>query len=138
VLAALVPRSIRPLHESHLHKLQAARWLREHGQPRDVVGSNAAEVVYHASIDGGAQPGSLLRNGHRIDADGPLSRNTYLVVELDAGNVLPEWSTGIPAEFSPVARIVGDPRLRQRDLLIYQRGENVASAAVPEPSGATR
>lgn len=133
-LAMLAPRSIRPLHESHLHKLQAARWLREHGHQGDIVGSNAVEVVYHASIDGGVAAGSLLRIGHRIDADGPLLRNTYLVVELDAGNLLPAWSSGVPAEFTPVARIVGDASLRQRDLVIYQRGAVVQRAALSDPS----
>ena len=134
VLAVLVPRSIRPLHESHLHKLQAAAWLRENCQTLDVVGSNAAEVVYHASNDGGVRPGSLLRIGHPIDADGPLSRNTYLVVELDAGNRQPAWSSDILAEFTPAARIVGDAGLRQRDLVIYQRGAMVQSSALSDPS----
>jgi hypothetical protein len=133
-LAVLVPRSVRPLHESHLHKLQAAGWLRDHGQQGDIVGSNAVEVIYHASIDGGVSAGSLLRIGHRIDAEGPLTRNSYLVVELEAENRLPAWSSGIPLEFTPVARIVGDPGLRQRDLVIYQRGAIVQSAALPDPS----
>jgi hypothetical protein len=128
VLAVLMPRSIRPLHESHLHKLRAAGWLREHGHQGDSVGSNAVEVIYHASIDDGVSAGSLLRIGHRIDADGQLTRNSYLVVELEAENLLPAWSSGIPAEFTPVARIVGDPGLRQRDLLIYHRGAIAQSA----------
>ncbi len=136
-LVVLVPRTIRPLHESHLHKLRAAGWLREHGHPGDIVGSNAVEVIYHASIDGGVSAGSLLRIGHRIDAEGPLTRNSYLVVELEAENRLPAWSSGIPAEFTPVARIVGDPRRQQRNLVIYQRGAIVQSAVLTDPS-ATR
>jgi hypothetical protein len=135
LLTVLIPRSIGLLHESHLHKLQAATWLRAHGRQADLVGSNAVEVIYHATIDGGIQPGSVLRNGFPIDFDGPLLRNTYLVVELDAHNSLPAWSTDIPGEFTSVARIVGDPKLRQRDLVIFQRGETVRSAAVFDHSG---
>jgi len=135
LLTVLIPRSIGPLHESHLHKLQAARWLRAHGQQGEIVGSNAVEVVYHATVDGGIQPGSVLRKGLSIDADGPLLRNTYLVVELDAHNSPPAWATDIPVEFTSVARIAGDPALRQRDLVIYQRGETVRSAAASDHSG---
>ena len=129
LLTILIPRAIRPLHESHQHKLQAAEWLRAHCEPSDVVGSNAVEVVYHASIDGGVIPGSLLRPGLPINADGPLLANTHLVVALNAENRLPSWTSGIPQQFLPVERIRGNPDLRQRDLVIYRRREIVQSAA---------
>lgn len=128
VLAILAPRAVQPLHQSHQHQLAAVAWIHAHGRPGDSVGSTATEVVYHASLDGRLHAGSVLHEGHPIEADGPLLRNTFLVVELNGQNQLPEWSHWIPPEFTPVKTIHGDSRLCQRDIVIYQRGEIVETA----------
>ena len=138
VLSLLIPRAIRPLHQSHLHKLQAVEWLRAHGQQGDVVGSNAVEIVYRATMDGRIRPGSSLRPGLPIDADGPLLQNTHLVVSVDSANQLPEWTAGIPTAFTPVTRIIGDSKLRQRDLVIYRRGDILQTAAESPPLNSVR
>jgi hypothetical protein len=127
-LAVLAPRAVRPLHPSHQHTLTAVAWIQERCRPGDTVGSTAIEVVYHASQDGRMHAGSVLHEGHPLEADGPLLRNTFLVVEFNEQNQLPEWSHWIPPEFTPVKTIHGDRSLRQRDLVIYQRDEIAETA----------
>jgi len=128
-LAILLPRAMRPLHQNRLHMLDAAAWLRGHISRDDRIGSNAIEVIHHATLDGRAHPGSVLHTGLPLDADGPLRRDSLLVLEFDEQNALPEWSSRILPEFSPVMTIHGHPRLRQRDIVIYRRNPSVRTAA---------
>ncbi len=131
VLAMLILRGVRPLHQSHLHKLAAATWIDRVCQDGDAVGSNAnaVQVVYYASLPGRARAGTVLSDWQPVDAGVLCTTNRYLVLELDEHGRLPGRLSQVPQWFSCVATFPGDPRLRQRDLLIYERTRDVQAAA---------
>jgi hypothetical protein len=97
-------------------------------QEGDAVGSNAVHVVYYASLAGRARAGTILSDWQPVDVGVLCTTNRYLVLELDEHGRVPGRLSQVPQRFSCVATFAGDPRLRQRDLVIYERTRDVQAS----------
>jgi hypothetical protein len=128
-LVVLVPRTVRPLHESHLHKLAAAEWINRLCQAGDTVGSNAVHVAYYTSLAGRARCGTILGEWQLLDGERLRADNRFFVLELDEHNEIPDCLSHVPQWFSCVATVRGDPLRRQRQLVIYERAPDVQAAS---------
>jgi hypothetical protein len=49
---ALLPRSLRPLHEGYLPVVQAARWIGDHAQPGDEILTNTVYGTFYSRLPG--------------------------------------------------------------------------------------
>ncbi|MEX0938009.1 MAG: glycosyltransferase family 39 protein [Pirellulales bacterium] len=136
LLVVLIVRSARPLHESYLHRLEVAGWLRDTAQPGDSVASNAIHVVYYSGIPGQYLTAESLVGQPPLDSPQFASQNRFLVVELDEDRHMPAWLADVGSDYQLVARVAGKSGTYQRDLVLYRarRSNRTASTAGRAPS----
>jgi hypothetical protein len=136
LLAVLIVRSARPLHESYLHRLEVAGWLRKAAQPGDSVASNAVHIVYYSGIPGQYLTAQSLVGQPPLDSPQFARQNRFLVVELDEDRQMPDWLVNVDRQYREVTRVPGKPDTHQRDLVVYRARTSgrTASSVVNGPA----
>lgn len=127
LLAVLLPRTLRPLHETHQHKLTAARQLSELAAPGDTVLTNTAHVVYYAAQRGKVIGGVTLRNG--VPEPGPtqLGGHRFAVIEQGGPLFHDAWERELDATYTPIATIPANAARDQNEIVIYERRSSIAA-----------
>jgi hypothetical protein len=122
----LLPRTLRPLHETHQHKLAAARQLSALAVPGDTVLSNSSHVVYYAAQRGNIIGGVTLRNGHPEPGLTQSGGHRFAVIEQGGPLFHGAWTQELDATYTPIATIAGDAACDQNDIIIYERRSAIA------------
>jgi hypothetical protein len=121
LVAVMLPRSLRPLHEPYRPQLAAAEWIKRRTTDRETVIANSPYVGFYAErptdVYGWkeyAQPTALLQRLRAADA-------RYVVLDTGATEHFdPSWLPTLEAHYALVRRIEGTGRARRHTVLIYE------------------
>ncbi|HUY90937.1 MAG TPA: glycosyltransferase family 39 protein [Pirellulales bacterium] len=136
MLAGLLPKTIKPLHEVYAPLVQAALWVKQHARPGDQVLATSGYVRFYAGM-----PGLLL--GPEVPnlpiglVQEPDSRPwPFIVVEVDTRKFDCQQLCNPAAGYEQVLQIALHPRRKWPKVLVFaSRSANVSRLAAHEAAG---
>lgn len=123
-VTALLPRTLRPLHQNLAHLVDAAAFVRTRYEPGDTVLTNSRHVLFYADL-----PGRLLGENPEADrADGESAAYRFIIVDLEPGVVSEDWLTGLARNYQDRHRAAAQTRKETHDVVVFERRAAVAQS----------
>lgn len=121
VAALWLPRSLRALHEPYQPQLEAARWIRAHGDENDPLIANSPYVGFYAErqteVYGWPDYGHPPPLAERVRAESAR----FIVFDIGASEHYdPAWLDSLGGQYSLAHRIEGVGRAKRHTVLIYE------------------
>jgi hypothetical protein len=115
LVAAITPRTLRPLHAHDIPVIETSKWLRVQAKPGDTVISNSPYVPFFAQM-----PGRVITRGE-ADAGvnpldvGPLCR--FAVFDRNEKPFVEEWLSQLSGRYEPLP-VIGVPDSADRIVVL--------------------
>jgi hypothetical protein len=132
LLATMLPRSLRPLHEPYGPQLAAAAWIQRHTAGGEALVANSPYLGFYSGREFEVHGWSEYRPTAPLSDRIRTADARYIVLDTGASEHFdPAWLAALDGHYTLVQRIEGTGRARRHTVLIY---EPTRTAERPPPS----